>query len=107
MRITMSKTASLCGLKPEILAVRPMVINAAERLGAEHLVIHCIRDGQHSVGSKHYAGYAEDYDVPGWDADQMGKWAADVREGVSAEFDVIAEPTHLHVEYDPKKNTRV
>jgi len=107
MKITMSKAASLCGVKPEILAARPVVFSTAERLGCEWLVIHCIRDGQHANGSRHYFGLAEDYDPIGWNAAQILGLRDEIAANISEEYDIVAHSTHLHVEYDPKKNTRV
>lgn len=84
-----------------------VVANAAERLGAAGMVINVICDGKHSPASLHYVGLAKDYDVTGWSAAQIKAWADEVRENISAEYDVVAEPTHLHVEYQPKQNRRV
>ena len=107
MRIKMSKSVSLCGVKPEVMMCLSVVLSAAEKLGADECYISSARDGKHSTGSRHYMGMALDFDVPRWDAVDMSKWALEVRNNLSGEFDVIDHASHLHVEYDPKNNTRV
>lgn len=107
IKVRMLKGVSLCGVRPEVLAALPIIHWAAYALGAKEVVITSARDGVHSQGSLHYAGQAIDHDVVGWDAVDMKRWADLVRENISAEYDCIDEPTHLHLEWQPKKNTRV
>lgn len=106
MKIVMSSSVSLCGIRPEILAARPVVLNALERLQCGHCVISSVRDGAHSRGSLHYAGQAEDYDPLGWGPAEIERAAVEIRDALSAEFDVVAHETHIHVEWQPKSNTR-
>jgi hypothetical protein len=59
-------------------------------------------DGSHKANSLHYVGLAEDYrtrDVPAADLPGM---VTEVRAILGRDYDVVLEPTHLHVEYDPK-----
>lgn len=66
------------------------------------MVITCASDGVHMAGSKHYTGEAIDIRTSNLDALQkvrlrnalavvLGKW-----------FDVVIEPDHLHIEFDPR-----
>ena len=66
-------------------------------------------DGDHKSGSLHNCGRALDFRTRDLTASQ-GMSSAEVREAfrlhvklrLGAEFFVFLEPTHLHVEYDPK-----
>jgi len=71
-------------------------------------VITSVCDGTHMEGSKHYEGNA--FDVRTWVTDTCGvqigmatKMAmAKYLQGIlGMDYDVIAENTHIHVEYDP------
>ena len=87
------------GLQPEIL----LAIFVAERLyneQAQALVVTSITDGQHKVGSMHYAGRAVDLRLPTTPAARMIEQLAG---RLGADYDVILEADHIHVEYDPKK----
>lgn len=59
-------------------------------------------DGIHSAGSLHYHGLALDFrtrHIPTRDRDPL---ARAIKEALGHEFDVVLEPTHLHIEFDPK-----
>jgi len=62
-------------------------------------------DGEHSTGSLHYAGYAEDYDA----SVEIPKktWRlieGDVTTALGGlPYQAFAHGGHLHVEYDPKE----
>ncbi len=107
MNIEMLKGVSLVGLRPEILFGHSVVVEVFRDAGHKTLHITSIRDGEHSRGSRHYIGLAIDYDVVGLNKANFESIAAEVRARLSDEFDVIAHKGHLHVEFDPKKNTRV
>lgn len=70
-------------------------------------------DGKHSNNSKHYAArgerggvrpqLADAFDlrtrqIPG---DVLSAMATELAGSLGDDFDVVIEPTHLHVEYDP------
>ena len=63
-------------------------------------------DGKHSARSKHYpennaSGQVEALDLRTWHVDPHAV-AADMREKLGANYDVVVESDHLHIEYDPK-----
>ena len=68
-----------------------------------NLVITSGIEGSHGENSLHYKGLALDYrtrDIPvGFHKGLIAK----VRWALGDQFDVVAEPTHLHVEFDPKR----
>ncbi len=106
MNIKMLDGVSLVGLRPEMLFGHSIVIEVFRDLGHETLHITSIRDGQHSKGSRHYIGLAIDYDVIGLDKSDFESIAEEIRARLTTEFDVIVHTGHIHVEFDPKRNTR-
>jgi len=91
----------LTGIRPEILFAVIAAERAYNRAGHELVVTSCV-DGKHVRGSLHYQGSAIDLrtrDVP---ADVMESIVAEIREALGADFDVILEGDHLHLEYHAK-----
>lgn len=95
---------TLNGIQPEIVASIPVI----ERV-INHLVeptITSATDGEHSDNSLHYAGLA--LDIRTWYLSDDGKQelAERLRAALGAEFDVVVEPTHIHVEFDPDRTPK-
>ncbi len=91
----------LTGIRPEILFAVLAAERAYNRAGHELVVTSCV-DGKHGRGSLHYSGAAVDLrtrDVP---SNAMQGIVAEIREALGADFDVVLEPDHLHVEYEPQ-----
>ena len=72
------------------------------------VVITSVCDGTHMEGSKHYEGNA--FDVRTWVTDTCGvQMSRDTKRDIATflqnilgmDYDVVAEATHIHVEYDP------
>lgn len=87
------------GLETEIL----LALMVARDLWSEQsqsLVVTSITDGQHKVGSLHYAGRAMDLRLPTANKERMVEQLG-IRLG--GDYDVILEGDHIHVEYDPKR----
>lgn len=64
--------------------------------------ITSLMDGKHSDKSLHYKGMAVDIrtrDLVGITAFEIAKR---IRELLTADYDVVVEKTHIHIEYDPK-----
>ncbi|HET7135184.1 MAG TPA: hypothetical protein VFJ25_04635 [Casimicrobiaceae bacterium] len=86
------------GLAPEIL----LAINVAHELyreQAQSLTITSGTDGQHMAGSLHHAGLAVDLRLPATPPERM---IEQLKIRLGAEYDVVLEGDHIHVEYDPK-----
>lgn len=60
------------------------------------------RDGQHQVNSKHYTDAALDFRIFHLQADELHTVVQALKRTLGQDFDVVIEPSHLHVEYDPK-----
>lgn len=85
-------------LKPEIvLAI--MIARDLWLEQAQALTITSGIEGQHKVGSLHYAGLAVDLRLPTANKERM---VAQLAIRLGAEYDVVLESDHIHVEYDPK-----
>lgn len=65
----------------------------------ETFIITSTYEGNHSAGSLHYANQAYDIRPP---TRQPGKVLALIRAELGPDFDVVVEPDHWHIEYDPK-----
>jgi len=85
-------------LEPEI---RKRLIDIAIivwRIEKQELVITSTFEGTHSERSLHYANLAVDIR-------SYKKWKEvrkALRDKLGLEYDIIAEPDHIHIEYDPE-----
>ena len=75
----------------------PRVVALAQEDGVE-LVITSTFEGDHGPGSLHYCNDA--YDVRSWVSKNRAVLPF-LREALGADFDVIDEGNHFHIEYDP------
>ena len=99
----------LLGLRPEmvvaILAVYAAYQEHCKSNGdyeaAVPLITSCT-DGKHSKGSRHYVGCAVDFRTRYLSEEQKDAIFSDLIRWLGDQFDVILEPTHLHIEFDPE-----
>lgn len=86
---------------PMLLAV--LAAKDAYALEDADTVITSGGDGKHSRGSLHYSGNALDFRTRHLDSlEAVDRVVAAMRLALGAEYDVVKEPTHIHVEYQPK-----
>lgn len=91
---------SLLGLRPELTVAIMAAQEVCRELGVG-LVLTSVGDGTHSRGSRHYSGLAFDMRRREM-ADAEAARARDMlADRLGADFDVILEATHIHVEFDP------
>jgi hypothetical protein len=70
--------------------------------GAPKLVITSALEGRHKEGSRHYSGYALDlriWDIPHGHVPMI---VSELKAALGADYDVVLEADHIHVEFDPK-----
>jgi len=92
-----------------------LAISLTERIYAHYnreMVITSVCDGTHGVGSLHASGNAFDVRIKNLDGDDTNitdndqhlaaQIVEDLRHELGAQFDVVLEKDHIHVEYDPK-----
>lgn len=60
------------------------------------------RDGQHQVNSKHYTDEALDLRRFHLKREELDTVVQSLQRTLGEDFDVVIEPTHVHVEYDPR-----
>lgn len=58
-------------------------------------------DGTHMSGSKHYSGEAIDLRTWYMTKDVQEDMVFELQTALGNDYDVVLEPTHIHVEYDP------
>jgi hypothetical protein len=92
----------VAGLRPEIL----LAVVAAERvcaeMGVDCVVTACV-DGVHQAGSLHYCGLAVDLRIRDFRPGDADKAVARIKQCLGADYDVVLEKDHLHLEYQPKQ----
>jgi len=92
----------IAGLRPEIL----FAIIAAERvcaeMGVDCVVTACV-DGAHMSGSLHYCGLAVDLRSRHFRPGDADKAIARIKQCLGADYDVVLENDHIHVEFDQKQ----
>ncbi len=82
-----------------------VAMQEADRLHREmtgvEMVITAIFDGTHMDGSKHYEGNA--FDMRRWHVGlRVKEFIARLKTALGPDYDVVNEPSHIHIEYDPK-----
>ena len=92
----------VAGLRPEIL----LAVVAAERVCAEMgvvcVVTACV-DGVHQAGSLHYCGLAVDLRSRDFRPGDLDKAIARIKQCLGADYDVVLENDHIHLEFDQKQ----
>lgn len=92
---------NVLGLAPEIL----LAVIAAEGIWRDYhgeAVITSGVDGTHGRGSRHYSGMAVDLRTHNISEGNRTYAAERLREALGAQYDVVLEADHVHVEFDPK-----
>lgn len=80
-----------------------MLCDGAFRALGEEFIVTSVCEGTHNPASLHYVGFA--FDVRTRDLKIVPAVARDALDTVlGEEFDVVIEDSHLHVEFQPKKN---
>lgn len=93
--------ASLKGVVWELFEAALKVEAAYNALGHD-CIITSGTDGQHIPKSLHYKGKALDFRTFHVPVTQREKIRKSVKQRLGADYDVILEKDHLHIELDPK-----
>jgi len=91
------------GVRPEIL-LAVMVADSVYHAFGHECVVTSLLDGTHSRTSLHYTGCAVDLrtrNVPS--VEQQQKITEALRKALTADYDVVLESDHIHIEYQPKR----
>ena len=97
------------GLRPEMVSAQPIVVNVFDNHGLPMVMWTSGVDRTHSISSLHYVGAAVDvwWDDGNWDPFEKPKVGRDLREQLGSHYDVVEEPQHIHIEYQPKKGVNL
>jgi len=68
-------------------------------LDGEEVIVTSTFEGNHGAGSLHYANRAFDIRLPAHDPITA---VSRMRDSLGADFDIVPEGDHIHIEYDPK-----
>ena len=99
-RLSFKNGVGLTGLQPEMLHAIDVLAGVWEERGNLILTLTSCRDGQHGPHSHHYKGLAIDIRI--WDIrDEVRSYAQYAQDALGPDYQVIREPDHIHVEYDP------
>ena len=93
----------IVGLHPKMQVANCLVYDLFLRYGVQKMVITHGLDGTHGPGSLHLKRRACDYRI--WDIPslRLNALAAEAQQILGDDYDVILEPTHIHIEYDPDR----
>ena len=88
-------------ISPEIILAVMVARDVFGDYGYE-LVLTEGTGGGHMEGSLHYFGQAVDIRTRHVIEDKWRPMVNDIRSRLTTDYDVVLEPDHLHIEYDPK-----
>lgn len=98
-RLYFKEGVNLTGLQPEALFGVDRCLDVFHARGLP-LTITSARDGRHGKHSHHFKGLA--WDIRIWEIeDEVAQVCNELREALGPDYQVIQEPDHIHVEYDP------
>ena len=92
--------ANIRGLNWRMRKAIKVANNIWQTYGRE-LVITSGLDGEHGPLSLHYFGCAVDLRSRYFRPGEVRAVADDLQRALGHDYDVVVEPTHIHVEYDP------
>lgn len=93
----------LRGLAPQMAIAYVIAMQVYQAQAGVPCVITSGSDGTHGPNSLHYKGKALDFRTNTLRAEQVHPVYLALKAALGAQFDVVLEATHLHVEYDPKE----
>lgn len=92
------------GMSPQVLLVIQVAAPLWEKHGAPELWITSGTDGRHSRNSLHHCGSGIDFRTRNLPGSYQGPAAqtlhGELQGCLGAEYDVVLEATHIHVEYE-------
>lgn len=99
--VTVKPGVRLRGLSPA-MCIAHSVVSSAMLSNGVHCIITSATDGLHSRGSWHHCGEALDYRTSHIAPELLRKLVSQIAKALGPHFDVVLEPTHLHVEHDDR-----
>lgn len=95
----------LRGLKPQVAIAYTIACMVYQRYG-QPCWITSGSDGKHGPQSLHYQGAALDLRTRHLTIEQIPLIYRELKLALGEQFDVVLEPDHIHVEFDPKEKAK-
>lgn len=89
------------GIKHETVLAFSIAQRVYQRFGLDCCITSC-RDGEHKRKSKHYDGYAIDLRTSNIPRNDRQLVCDRIIAALGQQFDVLLEPDHIHIEFDPR-----
>ena len=102
MALSLKEGVSLVGINPALVIGAIVVADAYAELGTDCVITSAL-DGQHSETSLHYVGNALDFRTRDLSPEQQQQLTATLKERLGADFDVVLESDHCHVELQARR----
>ena len=99
--LSLKSCVTMDKLQPQIVLGLIAIHSIFEAHGYD-VTITSLSDGVHQSGSLHYSGCAVDLRIKPIRESDVTFLLRDIRFALGANFDVVLEVDHIHVEYDPK-----
>lgn len=96
-----SDNVSLQSLAPQLVLALMISNEVYNEYGVE-MVLTSANDSAHSVTSLHYSGNAVDLRTFTLDENVHQEVRDKIKDKLNQDFDVVLEPTHIHLEYQPR-----
>lgn len=93
-------TVKLNGLDTSMLKAMLAIDQIWREFGMSEFVVTSAIDSTHKPGSLHYSGKA--IDIRSRNVPDVFGMADELRHELGDDYDVVVEPDHIHIEYDPQ-----
>lgn len=103
INIALKPGVQLHTLRPQALFAIQVAAFAYAAIGKD-FVITSVNDGKHSQKSLHYSGYAFDCRIRHLSDTERDYLLHMLKNNLRELYDVVLEPTHIHIEYDPPED---
>jgi hypothetical protein len=85
------------------LVLAAIIVDRVYLANGSELIITCGDEGKHGRQSRHFIGHAFDARTRHLEPDLVSVIVMQCKERLGRDFDVVLEPDHLHIEFDPKE----
>lgn len=99
--IIFKDSVKLFGVQKEIISLIDQLHIYFRSVLNLSLIITSVTDGKHSIGSKHYTGYAIDLRIWHMSDSQIKIFTNFFQKNFDKNYDLVLEKDHIHIEYDP------
>lgn len=96
----------LRGVQPQMAIAYSIACAVWQERAGVPCVITSASDGKHGPNSLHYKGMALDLRTHSLRSEQVAPVFAALKSALGAQFDVVLEVDHIHLEFDPKESPK-